>query len=371
MKFIVSSGELLKALQLISGVTGGNSSLPVLENFLFDLDSDKLTIYGSDGETTMKTSIQVQSTDKGKIAVPSKLLTDTVKTFSEQPLSFSKEGNQLEIVDEKDNYFIALDDVDQYPNLPELDTDKSIIMKASVLGEAVANTVFSTGNDAMRPVMTGVLFQFTDSECRFVATDAHRLVKYTRKDIYADENIEFIMPKKPLTLLKNALIAYDDDVIIEFNETNARFTHNETQWVCRLIDGKYPNYDAVIPKENPNVLTINRQLFLSSLKRASLFSNKSTSQVRLALNGNLLKLSAEDVDFSNKADMSLPCDYNGEELKIGFNSKFLNEMLNNISSEDITLEMSTSNRAGIIKPADGLDENEDILMLVMPVMLNN
>lgn len=370
MKFIVSSGELLKALQLISGVTGGNSSLPVLENFLFDLNADKLVIYGSDGETTMKTSVAVQSSDSGKIAVPSKLLTDIIKTFAEQPLSFSKEGNQLEIVDEKDNYFIALDEVDQYPTLPELDTDKSIIIKASVLAESISNTIFSTGNDAMRPVMTGVLFQFTDSECRFVATDAHRLVKYTRKDISSPEDIEFIMPKKPLTLLKNALMAFDDEVKVDFNETNARFTHNETQWVCRLIDGKYPNYDAVIPKENPNVLTINRQLFLSSLKRAALFSNKSTSQVRLSLNGNSLKLSAEDLDFANKAEMSLPCDYNGEELKIGFNSRFLNEMLTNLSSEDITLEMSTPNRAGIIKPVDGVDENEDILMLVMPVMLN-
>ena len=371
MKFIVSSGELLKALQLISGVTGGNISLPVLENFLFELSPNKLTIYGSDGETTMKTAVEVQSEDSGKIAVPSKLLTDTVKTFSEQPLSFSKEGNQLEIVDEKDNYFIALDDVEQYPAIPEPATDKTLTIKASVLAEAIANTIFSTGNDAMRPVMTGVLFQFTDSECRFVATDAHRLVKYTRKDVSVSDNIEFIMPKKPLNLLKNALIAFDDDVVIDFNETNARFTHNETQWICRLIDGKYPNYDAVIPKENPNVLTINRQLFLNSLKRASLFSNKSTSQVRLKLNGNSLKLSAEDIDFSNKADMSLPCDYHGEEMKIGFNSKFLNEMLSNLSSEDITLEMSIPSRAGIIKPVDNQDENEDILMLVMPVMLNS
>ncbi|TWP23814.1 DNA polymerase III subunit beta [Apibacter muscae] len=370
MKFIVSSGDLLKALQLISGVTGGNSSLPVLENFLFDLDEDRLTIYGSDGETTMKTSIGVQSEDKDRIAVPSKLLTDIIKTFSEQPLTFSKKENQLEIVDEKDNYFIALDDVDQYPSIPEIEVEKSLKIKASVLAEAINNTIFATGNDAMRPVMTGILFQFNESESCFVATDAHRLVKYTRKDSVSEEPIEFIMPKKPLILLKNALAAYDDEVLIDFNDTNARFTYNETQWVCRLIDGKYPNYDAVIPKENPNVLTINRQLFLSSLKRASLFSNKSTSQVRLVLNGNLLKLSAEDLDFANKAEMSLPCDYNGEELKIGFNSKFLNEMLNNISSEDITLEMSTSNRAGIIKPVDGKDDNEDILMLVMPVMLN-
>lgn len=371
MKFIVSSGELLKALQLINGVTGGNPSLPILDNFLFELSEKKLVIYGSDGETTMKTEITVESSDSGKIAVPSKLLTDTVKTFAEQPLTFTKLENQLEIVDEKDNYFIALDDAEQYPSIPQLNTDKSVKIGAAVLAEAIANTIFSTGNDAMRPVMTGVLFQFKDSECYFVSTDAHRLVKYTRKDVTTDGDVEFIMPKKPLNLLKNALIAFDDEVSIEFNETNARFIHNETEWVCRLIDGKYPNYDAVIPKENPNVLTINRQLFLNSLKRASLFTNKSTSQVRLKLNGNSLKLSAEDLDFANKADMSLPCDYNGEELQIGFNSKFLNEMLTNLSSEDVTVEMSVPSRAGIIKPVDGLDENEDLLMLVMPVMLNS
>ena len=371
MKFIVSSSSLLKNLSLISGVINSNNTLPILDNFLFQLNHNTLKITGSDLETTVSTSLEVESEDEITIAVPSRILLDTLKTFPEQPLTFiQKEGNLMDIVSEQGNYQIALETADDYPQTPELEDSSSTTMVAGILSEAIAKTIFATGNDELRPVMTGVYFQAGTDNFKFVATDAHRLVKYTRKDLHATEETEYIMPKKPLHLLKNILAGSNDDVTIDYNQTNTRFSFQNIVLTCRLIDGKYPNYTAVIPKENPNVLTINRNLFMNSLRRAAIFSNKTTNQVRLKLSGSSLTISAEDVDFSSKAEEWLQCDYNGVDMQIGFNSKFLIEILNNLQSEDITLEMSEPSRAGIVRPADGLEEGEDILMLVMPVMLN-
>lgn len=373
MKFIVSSGELQKALQTVSGVISSSQSRPILENYLFDLKKNNVTITASDGETTLITSLEVKSEDEGKFAVPAKIFQDFVKTYGEQPLTLSvKEngegtGNILEILDEKDSFSVALDNADDYPEIPEFDASESVKVPAGILSEALNNTLFATSNDSLRPVMTGVLFQFKEDETNFVSTDSHRLVVYKRKDVIA-EPMEFIMPKKPLSIFKNILANSNDDVTIEFNENMAKFTFGNNIWICRLIDGKYPNYSAVIPKENPNVLAINRNLLLSSIRRASIMSNKSTNQVRFKLSGNILHLHAEDTEFANKADMQIPCDYNGEDINIGFSSKFLSEMLSVLTSEDITLKMSQPNRPGIIEPVDGLDEEESILMLSMPVI---
>jgi DNA polymerase III beta subunit len=233
--------------------------------------------------------------------------------------------------------------------------------------DAIKNFV---GNDELRPVMSGVFFQFSQNDIKFVATDAHKLVKYERRDIKSNVEAEFVMPKKPLNILKNILSTLDIDVKIDYNKTNAVFTFDNFVLICRLIDGKYPNYDAVIPKENPNKLTINRNLFLSSVKRVAIFSNKSTYQIKLRIAGTELNISAEDIDFSNKAEERLTCDYQGDDLYIGFNSKFLLEMLISLESDDILLEMSLPNRAGILTPLDALKEGEFITMLVMPVMIN-
>ena len=374
MKFIVASGELQKALQIVSGVISSSQSRPILENFLFELDSEILKITASDGETTLITSVGVKSDDSGKIAVPAKMFQDVIKSFGDQPLTFSVkesesgEGGLLEILDEKDNYFVALDNAEDYPELPEFDAAQKVTIASGVLADALNNTLFATSNDSLRPVMTGVLFQFSDKETNFVSTDSHRLVVYKRTDVTSEEPVEFIMPKKPLSIFKNILSSSNDDVLIEFNENMAKFTFGENVWICRLIDGKYPNYSAVIPKENPNVLTINRNLLLSSIRRASIFSNKSTNQVRFKLSGNVLHLHAEDTEFANKADMQIPCNYNGEDINIGFSSKFLTEMLSVLGADDITLKMSQPNRPGIVEPVDGLDENEHILMLSMPVI---
>ena len=374
MKFIVASGELQKALQIVSGVISSSQSRPILENFLFELDSEILKITASDGETTLLTSLAVKSDDSGKIAVPAKMFQDVIKSFGDQPLTFSVkesesgEGGLLEILDEKDNYFVALDNAEDYPEIPEFDAAQKVTIASGVLADALSNTLFATSNDSLRPVMTGVLFQFSDKETNFVSTDSHRLVVYKRTDVTSDEPVEFIMPKKPLSIFKNILSSSNDDVLIEFNENMAKFTFGENVWICRLIDGKYPNYSAVIPKENPNVLIINRNLLLSSIRRASIFSNKSTNQVRFKLSGNVLHLHAEDTEFANKADMQIPCNYNGEDINIGFSSKFLTEMLSVLGADDITLKMSQPNRPGIVEPVDGLDENEHILMLSMPVI---
>ena len=374
MNFIVASGELQKALQIVSGVISSSQSRPILENFLFELDNEILKITASDGETTLITSVGVKSDDSGKIAVPAKMFQEVIKSFGDQPLTFSVkesesgEGGLLEILDEKDNYFVALDNAEDYPELPEFDAAQKVTIASGVLADALSNTLFATSNDSLRPVMTGVLFQFSDKETNFVSTDSHRLVVYKRTDVTSDEPVEFIMPKKPLSIFKNILSSSNDDVLIEFNENMAKFTFGENVWICRLIDGKYPNYTAVIPKENPNVLTINRNLLLSSIRRASIFSNKSTNQVRFKLSGNVLHLHAEDTEFANKADMQIPCNYNGEDINIGFSSKFLTEMLSVLGADDITLKMSQPNRPGIVEPVDGLDENEHILMLSMPVI---
>ena len=374
MKFIVASGELQKALNVVSGVISSSQSRPILENFLFELENEILKITASDGETTLITSLAVKSDDQGKIAVPAKIFQDLIKTFGDQPLTFSVkdsesgEGGLLEILDEKDNYEVALDNAEDYPELPEFDASQKVTLASGVLADALSNTLFATSNDSLRPVMTGVLFQFTEKETNFVSTDSHRLVVYKRTDVTNKEAVEFIMPKKPLSIFKNILSNSNDEVTIEFNENMAKFTFGENIWICRLIDGKYPNYSAVIPKENPNVLTVNRNLLLSSIRRASILSNKSTNQVRFKLSGNVLHLHAEDTEYANKADMNIPCDYKGEDINIGFSSKFLTEMLSVLGSEDIMMKMSQPNRPGIVEPVDGLDENEHILMLSMPVI---
>lgn len=373
MKFIVSSGELQKALQTVSGVIASSQSRPILENYLFSLDGNNLNITASDGETTLVTSVEVKSDETGKFAVPAKIFQDFVKTYGEQPLTLSIKDNEegtgsvLEILDEKDNFAVALDNAEDYPEFPEFDASQSVRIPAGILSEALTNTLFATSNDSLRPVMTGVLFQFGEEGTHFVSTDSHRLVVYKRTDLVS-EPMEFIMPKKPLSIFKNILSNSSDEVVIEFNENMAKFTFGNNIWICRLIDGKYPNYSAVIPKENPNILTINRNLLLNAIRRASIMSNKSTNQVRFKLSGNILHLHAEDTEYANKADMQVPCDYNGEDINIGFSSKFLTEMLSVLSSEDITLKMSQPNRPGIVEPVDGLEDNEHLLMLSMPVI---
>ena len=372
MKFIVSSTYLLKQLQVLGGVINNSNTLPILDNFLFELDHSKLTVSASDLETTMASTLDVESDSKGSVAIPARLLLDTLKTFPEQPLTFViEDNNTVEISSNHGKYALAYADGNEFPKAVALEDPSKTVITGDVLATAISKTIFAAGNDDLRPVMSGVFFQFSTEGLTFVATDAHKLVRYTREDVKANQVAEFIMPKKPLNLLKGILAASEDDVTIEYNESNAKFTFENSELICRLIDGKYPNYEAVIPKENPNKLTIDRTQFLNSVRRVSIFSNKTTHQIRLKVAGAELNISAEDIDYSNKAEERLTCDYQGDDMQIGFNSRFLTEMLNNLGSDNVQLEMSMPNRAGILTPIDGLDEGEHITMLVMPVMLNS
>ncbi|HSM64521.1 MAG TPA: DNA polymerase III subunit beta, partial [Gillisia sp.] len=340
--------------------------------FLFELKKDELTVSASDLETTMSAKLKVESDSEGSIAVPARLLLETLKTFPEQPLTFVVEDNNtIELSSNHGKYALAYANGEEFPNAVELNDPSSTIIQGDVLAMAISKTIFASGNDDLRPVMSGVFFQFSTEGLTFVATDAHKLVKYSREDVTASQAAEFIMPKKPLNLLKGILAGSETDVLIEYNESNAKFIFEDTQLICRLIDGKYPNYEAVIPKENPNKLVIDRSQFLSSVKRVSIFSNKTTHQVRLKIAGAELNISAEDIDYSNKAEERLTCSYQGDDMQIGFNSRFLTEMLNNLNANEVQLEMSLPNSAGILTPVDGLDEGEKITMLVMPVMLNS
>ena len=372
MKFIVSSSYLQKQLQVLGGVINNNNTLPILDNFLFELENNSLTVSASDLETTMSSTLEVESDATGSVAIPARLLLDTLKTFPEQPLTFVVEDNHIvEISSSQGKYSLAYADGAEFPKAVELADPSSTTIQGDILATAISKTIFASGNDDLRPVMSGVFFQFSTENLTFVATDAHKLVKYQRTDVNASQTAEFIMPKKPLNLLKGILGGSESDVKIDYNDSNAKFTFENVELVCRLIDGKYPNYEAVIPKENPNKLTIDRNQFLNSLRRVSIFSNKTTHQIRLKMAGSELNISAEDIDYSNKADERLTCDYQGDDMQIGFNSRFIVEMLGNLSSDQVSLEMSLPNRAGILTPIDGLDEGENIIMLVMPVMLNN
>ena len=372
MKFIVSSSQLLKQLQVLGGVINSNNTLPILDNFLFELSENQLKVSASDLETTMSSVVDVESDSSGSIAVSARLLLDTLKTFPDQPLTFKTEGdNTIEISSDQGKYDMAYFGGDEFPKAVSLASPSKTVVPAHILGTAISKTIFAAGNDDLRPVMSGVFFQFSSQSLTFVATDAHKLVKYSRTDVTADQTAEFIMPKKPLNLLKGILGGSESDVTIEYNDANAKFTFDNVVLVCRLIDGKYPNYEAVIPKENPNKLTVDRASFLNSVKRVSIFSSKTTHQIRLKMAGTELNISAEDLDFASKADERLSCDYQGDDMQIGFNSRFLSEMLNNLSSNEVLIEMSLPNRAGILTPIDGTDEGEQVTMLVMPVMLNS
>lgn len=372
MKFIVSSSALLKQLQAISGALSSNTVLPILENFLFEINSGVLTISATDLQTTMNTTLAVEAKENGKIAVPSKILLDTLKTLADQPVIFSinDENFGIEMSAGDGKYKLSGENGEDFPKIPKVENAAALVITASTLAEAISKTLFAVSTDELRPAMTGVYCQMSSENITFVATDAHKLVRYRRRDAHADVTSSFILPKKALNLLKSSLPTEDVSVNIEYNATNAFFSFNNINLICRLIDEKYPDYEAVIPVNNPNKLTIDRSLFLSCLRRVSIYSNKTTHQVRLKITGSELQISAEDLDFANEAFERLSCQYEGEDMEIGFNARFLVEMLANLETEEVALEMSTPNRAGILFPVNA-DNNEDVLMLVMPVMLNS
>jgi len=371
MKFIVSSSALLKQLQQISGVINSNTVLPILEDFLFEIDKNKLSVTATDLETVMKVHMPIEAKDTGKVCIPAKILMDSLKNIAEQPLTFNIDKNYgIEITSDNGKYKVMGENPDNFPREPQADDANSFTMSSSALVTAINKSIFAVSNDDLRPAMTGVFFEMDSNSITFVATDAHRLVRYTRKDVTCPKKGSFIVPKKPLALLKSALPDNDDELTISYNESHLFVTHGSTELVCRLIDARFPDYKVVIPTDNPYKLIVNRHDFQNALRRVSVFSNKSTNQIALNINGSELHLAAQDVDFSNEGNERMACQYDGENLQIAFNAKFLIEMLNGAETSDINMELSTSTKAGIIKPSEQGD-SEELLMLVMPLMLNN
>jgi DNA polymerase-3 subunit beta len=372
MKFIVNSSYLLKQLNAINGVITTNPVVPILENFLFEISGGTLTITASDLQTSMMTELEVESKEEGSIAMPAKILLETLRNLPEQPVNFTIEESSYSIEISSDNgrYKLSGENATDFPRVPSVSDGYSVNIPSEVLGMAISNTIYATSNDELRPSMTGVFLKLDETNTTFVATDSHRLIRYRRVDITSDMAHSMIIPRKALTLLKATLPTEATSVTMEFNTSNAFFDFNKVKMICRLIDERYPDYENVIPADNENNITISKAELLSSLKRIAIYANKTTHQVRLKITGSELMISSEDLDFSNEANERLVCEHDGEDIEIGFNAKFLIEMLGNISSDQITFKLSAPNRAGLIEPSNK-NENEDILMLVMPVMLNN
>ncbi|MBS1730347.1 MAG: DNA polymerase III subunit beta [Bacteroidetes bacterium] len=371
MKFIVSSSLLLKNLQQINGVISANTVLPVLEDFLFEIQDKKMSVLATDLETVMRVQMDVESKSNGKVCIPAKILMESLKNIPEQPLTFNIDKNfGIEITSDNGKYKVMGENPDNFPKEPAAESTKDFEVSSSAFLSGISKALISVSADDLRPAMTGVLVELDDNEIRFVSTDAHRLMMYKRKDVVCSLQQNFIVPKKPLSILKNVLPENDDPLKISYNENHLFIQHNTTKLICRLIDARFPDYRVVIPKENPYKMIVNTNDFQSALRRVSIFSNKSTSQVILTISGSELQLAGQDVDFSFEGNERMTCQYDGEDLQIAFNAKFMIEMLAAVDAAEVAIELSTPNKAGIIRPLEQL-EGEDIMMLVMPLMINS
>ncbi|MFB6319863.1 DNA polymerase III subunit beta [Saccharicrinis sp. FJH54] len=372
MKFIVSSSTLLSHLQAISRVISSKNTLAILDDFLFTLSGTELKITASDLDTTMITSIQVESAEgEGSFASTARTLLDYLKEFSEQPLNFNIDESTLTITSDNDKFQIAAIDGDEYPSLPALDSNLTEFMiSADALVSGINKSIFATADDELRPVMNGIYFDINESGLTFAASDAHKLVRITDSSVKDAPVSSFILPKKPAALLKNVLPKEDGNVHVEFDTKNASFTLPNYKLVCRLVEGRYPNYNSVIPKDNPNKMIVDRSALLTTLKRVAVCSNQASNLIKIELEANKATISAQDIDFSISASAVLACQYSGDELTIGFKSSFLIEILSNIESDEVVLEFADSTRAGVILPFEK-DETQDLLMLLMPMMLND
>ena len=375
MKFVVSSMELLGHLQAISRVISSKNTLPILDNFLFSLEDGKLEITASDLESTLITQIQLENTEgTGVIAVPARILTDTLKEFPDIPLTFEINTETLTIVIQSENgkFSIMGQNGAEFPQMPVLKDDmkQHLELEKDLLLTGITKTLFATADDELRPVMNGIFLELSTDDITFVASDAHKLVRYKRTDASASQVSSFILPKKPAALLKNILPREENNIILEFDDRNASFTLTNYKLVCRLVEGNYPSYNSVIPANNPFKVTIDRLSLYNTLKRVSVFSNQASNLVKLAFKGNQLDISAQDIDFSISANERLSCQYDGDDMEIGFKSTFLIEILANLASTDVILELSDPTRAGILLPSEVANENEDTLMLLMPMMIN-
>ncbi|WP_159519331.1 DNA polymerase III subunit beta [Sunxiuqinia indica] len=375
MKFVVSSTELLSHLNAISKVISSKNTLPILDNYLFQLEDNRLTITASDLESTLITSIELDNTEgTGDVAVPAKLLNDTLKEFPEQPLTFqiNGENSAIDIYSENGKFSIVGQNGEDFPELPELkeEATATIDVNHDVLLNGITKTLFATADDELRPVMNGIFVELGNDDLTFVASDAHKLVRYKRADAKAEVESSFILPKKPAALLRNLLPKEEFDVKLQFDDKNAFFTLSNYKLICRLVEGNYPSYNSVIPTNNSNRMIVDRLELFNTIKRVSVFANQASNLVKLHIDDNQLVVSAQDVDFSISAVERLKCQYEGDEIEIGFKSTFLLEILSNLSSSDVKVELSDPTRAGLLLPAEKEFDEEDVLMLLMPMMIN-
>lgn len=376
MKFVISSGELFKHLQAIGKVISSKNTLPILDNYLFQLEENVLTITASDLETTLITTMMLEEpVGSGSIALDAKRLNEILKEFPEQPLTFeiNNDNFKVELKSDKGEYAIMGQNPEDFPQLPDVNEEKAFKanLSSDVLNQGVTKTLFATADDELRPVMNGIFIEISSDNVIFVASDSHKLVRYTRTDFTADASASLILPKKPASLLRNIIPKGEGTVEFEFDDKNAFFTMSGYKLICRLTEGKYPSYNSVIPSDNPNKLIIDRLEFYNCLKRVSVFSNQASYLIKVAVSNNQVIVSAQDIDYSISGVETLPCQYDGDDMEIGFKSIFLIEILANLSTPDIILEMSDPSRAGLLFPFEGENENEDVLMLIMPMMINN
>lgn len=374
MKFNVSSTSLFAQLQAVSKVIAPKNSLQILEDVLFELEGNVLTMTASDGETTIRTSIDVENAEgQGKVASGAKLLLETLKEFPEQPLTFviDDQNFSINITSANGAYSFVGANGNEYPEMPlEGEQIGRIELPAEVLLDAINKTIFCTADDDLRPVMNGIFFDLLEDRIVLVATDAHRLVRYTNTSVSAPAPMNFILPKKPANLLKSVLAKEEENVVLVFGQKNARFEFGRTLVVCRQIEGRFPNYNAVIPQNNQNHVTVDRQTLVNACKRVAVFANTGTSLLKLAISENSIHISAQDIDFSTSADETIACSYSGTPMSIGFKAPFLIEILGAITSDEVILELADPARAGLILPTEN-EPNQDLLMLLMPMLLND
>ncbi|GAB4111509.1 MAG: DNA polymerase III subunit beta [Thermoflexibacter sp.] len=373
MKFIIASSTLLKQLSALNGVIVSNPVVPILENFLFEIKDGRLTITASDLQTSVTAEVSVDADEDGGVAIPAKMLLETLRNLPEQPVTFKVDDDtySIEIISENGHYKLAGENATDFPKVPELKQGQSVELSSELVNTAIAYTLFAVSTDEMKPAMNGVYVNIKEGKAIFVSTDSHRLIRYIRTDVSSvGSETAIIIPRKALALLKNTLPMDNTPLTLSFNKSNAYFSFGNMSMICRLIDERFPDYENVIPLNNTNILEIDRLEFIGSLRRMSIYANKSTNQVRLKLTENSLEISAEDIDFSNEANEKLHCEYTGDDLEIGFNAKFLIEGLSNVSSRHVVFKFSEPNRAAIMNPSD-VDASEDLMMLIMPVMLNS
>lgn len=374
MKFIVSSTALFSHLQAVSRVVNSKNTLPILDCFLLELEDGKLSITASDTETTLVTSVEVNESDtNGRFAVVAKTLIEALKEIPEQPISFEMNPETLgiNVTYQNGKYNLMAQNADEYPQSSGLGENAvQISIDAQRLLNSITRTLFATADDELRPVMNGLYFDITADDITMVASDGHKLVRcrtFSKQDI---ERAAFILPKKPANLLKSLLPKEQGSVAVEFDERNAVFTLANYRMVCRLIEGRYPNYNSVIPQNNPYKVIVDRQLLIGTLRRVSIFSSQSSSLIKLRLLENEIVVSAQDIDFSTSAEETQVCQYSDQPMSIGFKSTFLIDILNNLASENVVIELADPSRAGVINPTEQ-EDGEDLLMLLMPMMLTD